>query len=534
MRPPSPAPTALTRRQLLAAAVLGSAAACSARRVRSVPAPSVAPTSTVATPPPPAAVGRELDRLAGTLDGALVRPTDPRWDLARRLYDPKFDGLQPLAVAQCRSVEDVRRCLAFAATTGVRPAPRSGGHSYGGWSSGDGVLVVDVGPLAAVTFPTGGGTGVATVGAGARLVDVYAALGARGVTVPAGSCPSVGIAGQTLGGGNGVTARAHGLTCDRLRSVELVLADGRVVTADADHEPDLFWASRGGGGGSFGVATAFTLATTPTVQTARFRLRWAWSDAAAVLPAWLAYAPAAPEALWSDCQLLATPDRPAGGEPTVAVNGLFLGTPDALRPLLARLVAMVGRAPRTTAVTSTSYLETMLVEAGCSGRTVAQCHLAPDGTLPRTSFAAASDYVTQPLPGPGVQVVVDQVARRQADPRLAEGGVAFDSYGGAIAAVPSDATAFVHRDAPAGAQYTASWPNGAAAEVVAANQEWLAGFHTAMRPYVSGGAYVNYADPSLLDWEQAYFGAHVGRLRQVKRRYDPDGLFAFPQGITAA
>ena len=134
-------------------------------------------------------------------------------------------------------------------------AIRSGGHSYPGWSAGDGALVVDVRPLHRVSLS---GT-TATIGAGASLVQVYDALGTRGRGIPGGSCPTVGIAGLTQGGGVGVLTRAHGLTCDAVTAMQVVLADGTVVTASADQEPDLFWALRGGGGGHLGVVTSFTM-----------------------------------------------------------------------------------------------------------------------------------------------------------------------------------------------------------------------------------------------------------------------------------
>ena len=136
-------------------------------------------------------------------------------------------------------------------------AIRSGGHSYPGWSAGDGALVVDVRPLHRVSLS---GT-TATIGAGASLVQVYDGLGTRGRGIAGGSCPTVGIAGLTQGGGVGVLTRAHGLTCDAVTSMRVVLADGRIVTASADHEPDLYWALRGGGGGHLGVVTSFTMRT---------------------------------------------------------------------------------------------------------------------------------------------------------------------------------------------------------------------------------------------------------------------------------
>jgi hypothetical protein len=160
------------------------------------------------------------------LAGRLIRPGDAAYDSARRLYNPRFDGIRPGGVAYCANPSDVAECLAFARRTGVPVAARSGGHSYAGWSSGSG-LIVDVARMNGVRASSGR----AVIGAGAQLIDVYDRLAARGVGIPAGSCPTVGIAGLTLGGGLGVVARKYGLTCDVLESVRIVTADGKIRTS---------------------------------------------------------------------------------------------------------------------------------------------------------------------------------------------------------------------------------------------------------------------------------------------------------------
>ncbi len=149
----------------------------------------------------------------------------------------------------------------------------------------------------------------ATVGAGTRLIDFYHGLAAKGRAVPGGSCPTVGIAGLTLGGGIGVTARAYGLTCDSLESLQIVTANGAVLTATASpgQYSDLFWACQGGGGGNFGVVTSFTFRTAAGPEPVLFSLSWPWSQAARVVAAWQSWAPNAPDALWSNLHLAAAP-----------------------------------------------------------------------------------------------------------------------------------------------------------------------------------------------------------------------------------
>ena len=177
----------------------------------------------------------------------------------------------------CADAADVQRVVRWGRKHHVRVVPRSGGHSYGGWSSGNGVVVADVSHLKRISVAGGR----ATIGAGARLGDVAGGLGKHGVAVPGGSCPTVGIAGLALGGGAGYSGRKLGLTSDNLRRLKLVTADGSLVVADATHHADLFWASRGGGGGNFGIATELTFATHPVSNVAVYSLEWPWEQAAA-------------------------------------------------------------------------------------------------------------------------------------------------------------------------------------------------------------------------------------------------------------
>src|SRR3989442_833638 len=201
----------------LASCVLApSSASPSPTEIRTpVPSPTAAPT----------ARAPDWNALARALKGELVRPSDPAYDAARVIYNTRFDGIGPQGVARCASADDVRACVAFAAQTGVPLALRSGGHGYGGWSTGPG-LVVDTGPMSGIDL---GQQGRVTVGAGAKLIDVYATLARAGQGIPAGSCATVGITGLTLGGGVGVMSRAWGLTCDDLVSAEVVTADGRAL-----------------------------------------------------------------------------------------------------------------------------------------------------------------------------------------------------------------------------------------------------------------------------------------------------------------
>ena len=492
-------------------------------------AESAVTRATVAEAKPTAAAWRSLAR---SLSGRLVRPSDRGYASARELFDPRFDAARPAAIAYCASPGDVQRAVDFARAHGIRPIPRCGGHSYGGYSTGSG-LVIDVTRMSAVKVAKArrGGPATAEVGAGTRLIDLYDRCSRAGVLVPGGSCPTVGISGLALGGGIGVLARKYGLTCDAIRALKIVTADGRLLTCDGGSQPDLYWASRGGGGGNFGVVTSFTLTAHPIPELTLFTVDWPWAAAAEALGGWIRWLRMAPDEVWSNFQLLS-----AGSSGLIArSSGVLVGGKGTLTSLVNRLVASVGSPPSSTFVGGPDpYLHVMLVEAGCETGGVAECHLRsqnPAGTLQRSAYAAKSAYVAKPLPSAGLAAAANAVEHLRAEHPGLGGGLAFDAYGGAINRVRPDATAFVHRDAICAIQATVSWGSVPSGPAFAAGEGWLAAAAKAISPYTTGGAYQNYIDPRLVDWQRAYYGSNLSRLTQVKRTYDPDDVFHFGQSI---
>lgn len=486
-------------------------------------APAGGTASRTAGRPTASAAPADWKALARDLDGTLVRPGDADWTVARQLYNTRFDSLRPAAVAYAAHTGDVRTVLAHARAHGVPVAIRNGGHSYAGFSSGDGRLIVDVSRLSAVRASGG----EAVVGAGAKLIDVYRALAAKGATIPAGSCPTVGVSGLTLGGGHGVVSRAYGLTCDSLTRAVLVTADGKEITADAEENADLFWALRGAGNGNFGVVTELHFRTHPAPQAVSADLSWPWPRAADVVRAWQEWGPDQPDEIWSACHLDST-----RGTPSVSVTALSLGTYGELQNAVDRLADAVGAPASGVSLRRRSYRESMEVYAGCASFDGdEQCHLpgtvpgrSPRGALRRETYAARSDFFDRSLPEAGVRTLLDRVAGMRED----SGSVALTALGGAVNRVDPTATAFVHRRSRMLAQYVASWDAGTPG---AAARSWLDSTHAAMRSHASGAAYQNYTDPGLKDWRTAYYGPVAARLEKLRKRYDPDRFFAYPQGL---
>jgi FAD/FMN-containing dehydrogenase len=457
-----------------------------------------------------------FDELANELRGAVVLRGASAYEQARLLFDTRFDAVRPRAVVFCESTADVQRTVRWARKHAVRVVPRAGGHSYAGYSTTSGVIV-DVSRLNGVALDP---SHRAVVGAGARLIDVYEGLAQHGRTVPAGSCPTVGIAGLALGGGVGFASRKYGLTCDNLVEATVVLANGSVVVANAHAHPDLYWALRGGGGGNFGIVTRLVFRTHPVGQVATYAIEWPWSDAAKVVQAWQKFAPHAPDGLFSVLNLNAA----VGGRARITSAGQLFGSVDRLRGLVKPL-ANAGT-PTHFIVTSRSYMDAQKMWAGCSG-TISECHLPPQGHLGRSTFKGKSSFANKPLTLSGINAMIRQIEARIAT-GSGSGIILLDSYGGAINRAKKDATAFVHRDALFSMQYLAYWEPSAAAEP---NLRWLRNFYTAMRPHVSPYAYQNYIDPDLGNWERAYYGTNLRRLVAVKQRYDPKNVFRSRQSI---
>jgi FAD/FMN-containing dehydrogenase len=461
----------------------------------------------------PRASSAPISGLQHVMRGHVFVRGAPGFTGASHVYNERFDSESPLAVARPINAADVQAAVRWAVGHGVPLRARSGGHSYAGYSTLSNGVVLDLRKMNGISVNRRAGT--ATIGAGAQLIDVYTGLSHHGATIPAGSCPSVGITGVTLGGGMGLAGRAFGLTTDNLVGAKIVTADGRLRTVSRNSNPDLLWALRGGGGGNFGVVTQLTFKVHKLPSSAAyFFVFWPWSEAAAALEAWQNWAPHARDQLTSIFHL-----NGGGGVASVNVSGQYLGSSSDLGGLLAPLRAVRGASVQTG---SMGYVPLQLLFAGCEHKSVAACHTvgaAAGGTLPRESFRAKSDYVSKPLPASARNALAQAVENRASQP--GSGAILFDSYGGAINRVAPGATAFVHRRQLFCMQYL-SYNGGAT---------WLSQIYGRMRPHVSGQAYQNYIDAQLGTWRQAYYGSNYGRLKSIRRTYDPHHFFNFPQAI---
>jgi len=452
-----------------------------------------------------------------TVGGDVLVAGSAEYESARRSQIARFDGVRPRAVVRCRVPEDIAQALAFA-REGLHVALRSGGHCFAGRSSTTGI-VIDVSGMDEVSVSDG----TVTVGAGTRLADVYDALAAHDRTIAAGCGPTVGIAGLTLGGGLGILGRSHGLTADQLVAARAVLADGRIVDCDEHRHEDLFWALRGAGGGQCAAVTQLVLRTLPAPKATGFHLVWPWTAAAAVVGAWQGWAHEVPDAIAASLLVSAPADSHA--PPIVTVFGAVLDQESIARAALDEFIADVGAAPTGANYAPGPYRE---IKRYLAEYDVSSGKRRPVEREPGHSYSK-SEFFRRDLPADVIAELLARLedGRRQRETRVLD----FTPWGGAYNRVPAEATAFAHRAERFLLKHEVVVDASASeAERQAANR-WLSRSWALVHPCGSGGVYSNFPDPELEDWDRAYHGANLDRLRRVKTTYDPGNVFRFDQSI---
>ncbi|KJK48163.1 oxidoreductase [Lentzea aerocolonigenes] len=443
-----------------------------------------------------------FDSLAAQALGRVLLPGDEGFASRSKPFNERYAATVPAAVLAVASSEDVATAIRWARENSVPLVARGGGHSYAGTSVNTG-LVLDLRGLSGVHVDPD--TALVTVGGGTRTGELYSALRPHDIAFPLGNSDEVAIGGLTLGGGVAAVSRAWGLTCDSLVSTDVVLADGSAVTCSATENPDLFWACRGGGGGNFGVNTSFTFQARPVVSSATCLLLWEWDHAVDVMLLVQEIQRTAPDGLSLRAGLT------SGG--MVSLIGWHLGSADELRTLLAPLNHTK---PFRCDIEDRTYWEA-----------VEYVHHETAGG----AFAGRTRTTSVPLPEQGVRTLVTAVAKWPGSSNPDGGGAALFGWGGAINALGVTETAFPHREAMFLVSLDTSWTSADSPQVVRDNLEWLTALHEDIGPFADNASYLNFTDPDLADWRQAYHGPNYARLAEVKKRYDPDRFFSFSQAI---
>jgi FAD/FMN-containing dehydrogenase len=429
--------------------------------------------------------------------GPVIGPDDAGYDAARITFNGMIDR-RPDLIARPLDIDDVVSAVSYAVEADLPIAVRGGGHSVAGHCMGDDAVVIDLRLMRYVSVDPDART--ATCGGGALWEDLDPACLRHGLATPGGTFGDTGVAGLTLGGGIGHLIGLHGLTLDNLLAATVVTAGGDVVRASDADNPDLFWALRGGGG-NFGVVTDFTFRLHPVGQLFGGQLAYRGEDARAVLAKWRELMAGAPDELASFgfiARSAVSAEEGAiialahFGDPGDGAIDELLDDPEpvsnTLRPMYyAELQDMFGRMP-------------FGLRNYWSGRFLRE--------LPDELIDLSADH----LP-PGTF-----------------GSIMFEPIHGAAARVPPDATAFAGREARYNATFLSVWQDPADDEP---GVESARGFSALLSPWATGGGYINYASEAVGDGMLSEYGTErFSRLREVKRRYDPDNRFRFNHNIS--
>jgi hypothetical protein len=443
----------------------------------------------------------ELAHLEGALLGRLVLPGMPGYEHERHGDDLCQYSAHPRLIAYCAVPNDVRLCLEWAQRYGWWVACRSGGHSTAGYSTNDG-LVIDLSEINHVCVDAVSKR--ARVGAGARFARLNSVLDTYRLHVPGGVCGDVAVGGYMPGGGYGFTSREYGLNCDSVLDATVMLADGRIVVASAEKNPDLYWALRGGTGGNFGVLLEVTYQLHDLYQVWGFALLWSLDEAPAVLhELQAAYTRSgAPPQLGYQAALMIR-----DGRPVLALLGMYHGPRGVGLEALTSVLAIGRPTWHFDAVGPYAALDETLEDV-----------LPGLPPAPGRAFEAKdATYVTAPLSVDDWATVTDYF-RTTPNPY----NMAFlEPYGGQINAVSPTACAFVHRDVYLDFYVDSFWKDVPDFTHAHEARAWLRGFMDLLRPFGDGQKYQNYPVRDLPDFRWAYWGDAFNTLLFVKQRYDP-------------
>ncbi len=451
----------------------------------------------------------ETAELRQRFRGALLRPGEEGYDEARRIWNGAIDR-RPALIARCAGADDVVTAVRFARERELPFTVRGGGHGIAGHAVADGTLMVDLSLMTGVRVDPE--SRVARVAGGALLSHLDRATQQLGLAAPAGIISHTGVGGLTLGGGLGHLMRRHGLTVDNLLAVELVTAEGEQLRVDAESEPDLFWALRGGGG-NFGVATAFELRLHPVGPVVLGGpIFWTFDRAREVLGFVGEYAGTAPDELGITVALTLAPPAPfmpleLVGRPVVGLVLVWCGDPAAGERAIAPLRAVAP--PVADAVRPTPFvmLQSMLDPGAPHGR----CCYWKAHRLPALA-----------------EPVVDVLVERMAAPTPPFAQINGWAVGGAVGRVDPADTAVGDRDAGFELSVIAAWsppdPDGEA------HRAWVREGWQALAPHAAG-VYANFLSDEGAAGLRAAYGARLERLTAVKERWDPDNVFRFNANI---
>ncbi|MGI9330609.1 MAG: FAD-binding oxidoreductase [Gammaproteobacteria bacterium] len=442
---------------------------------------------------------KAVKALQKNLRGGLLIPGSDNYDTARQVWNGMIDK-NPGLIVKCTGPADVMRAVEFSREYDLLVAVRGGGHSISGKSTCDGGIVIDTSPIRYCTVNPAAQT--ARLGAGSLLGDLDHEAQRFGLATPVGTVSHTGAGGLTLGGGHGRLSRSFGLTCDNVLSVDLVTADGRFVRASAEENPELYWGVRGGGG-NFGVATAFEYQL-HDIGTEVFGgpLIYPFDQARNVFEVFAEFTANAPREMAADIIALA----PAKGQGfvilSICYHGDFATGEKLIQPVRDAMT------PKIDQVGPANYMK---------------MQSSADANTPGGKLYYNKSGLMKTLEPDFLTTVADRLeaaAAGREDPQVAS-NVIVQHLGGAVGDVPNDGTAYVHRDANYDSVILSAWENP---EYDETNIKWLKDSFAQMEPYTIGLYSNHMVDSDTAKAERAFRG-NYDRLVRLKNEYDPSNLF---------
>lgn len=450
------------------------------------------------------------------LTGRVVYRGDPGYEKGR-LVSNYYNSKEkfPYVIVYAKNEKDVQNAILWARCKNFPIRIRSGGHNHEGFSTGTGVILIDVSEMKSLEVNRESKT--AKIGPGLNNLELYTRLYKEGLTHAGGTCSEVGLSGLVLSGGIGPLLRKAGLTCDTLLSVDIVDAGGRILHATKDNEyKDLFWATCGGGGGNFGAIVSMEIKLYPAEDVTWFNIGWDWEQPVEeVVNAWQKFFGEPNDKWFSHLDVWAKtfPIEKLKKQP-VKVLGMYFGPVDEAKKQLNSFLS-IGK-PSTVMIESVTWDKaTLLIEESTAVF-----------LTDKPEYKSSGAYAMENLPKEALDIMT-KTLKESKSPLL---NVLIFSMGGASSEIPPEKTAYFYRNAKFFLNYSIQWLESGQDEV---QQKELADLRNSLLPYTEGD-YVGNPDPDIQNYLKAYYGDNSKKLMCIKRKYDPDNIFQYEQSIPLA
>jgi FAD/FMN-containing dehydrogenase len=450
------------------------------------------------------------------LTGNVIVQDDPEFNQARltaNYYTSK--DKYPDVIVYCQNAQDVQNAIRFASCHHLPIRVRSGGHNHEGFSTGTGVVLIDVSQMKKITIDQV--KKIATVQPGLNGGELYKALYANGLTQVGGTCSEVGISGLILTGGMGPLIRKVGMACDALVSLEMVTAKGELIQVTKDNEyRDLFWASCGGGGGNFAVVTSLALKVYPAEQVTWFNIGWNWDQPIEkIITLWQDFFEKNDSRWYSHLDLWSKsfPVDKYKKQP-IKVLGIFFGTPEEAKKELAPFLK-IGH-PQDQTIELVNWEKAIELFEKSTSVYVTQ----------KPEYKSSGAYAMQKVSQDGVNTIISTL-QNSTSPLL---NVLFFTLGGAAKQVAPTDTAYFYRNADFFLVYSTQWLQQDKDKIQINELDTL---RKKLMTYTQGD-YIGNPDRNLTDFMSSYYGDNVQKLECIKKKYDPNNIFNFEQSIPVA